>query len=262
MWKGFKAMNDHFDLRELFNDWPYEAEDCVRLVRGAGGREIMQVRQPLGVEQYEVDGRPDGERPYGMESALEYHLSRFAKARAKGEGESFRLGEKECVELFAEGVLYYFRYARFFQIEDWARTARDTARNLRLFDFVRRYARREEERVQLEQWRPYILRINTVARAMIEAEAGQHDEALKIVREAIECLEALPEMENEAFQFERQRSLLALRELADRITKVRPVSELERLEDELRQAIESERFERAAQLRDRIQALRRQPAAQ
>ena len=32
--------------------------------------------------------------------------------------------------------------------------------------------------------------------------------------------------------------------------------------DELRQAIESERFERAAQLRDRIQALRRQPAAQ
>jgi hypothetical protein len=253
-------MSDHFDLRELFNDWPYEAEDCVRLLRGEDGREIMQVRQPLGIEQYEVDGRPDGERPYGMESALEYHLSRLAKARAKGEESSFRIGEKECLELFSEGVIYYFRYARFFQIEDWARTARDTARNLRLFDFVQRYARREEDRAQLEQWRPYILRINTVARAMIETEAGQHDEALKIVRTGIARLEALPEMENETFQFERQRSFLALRELVDQITKVRPVSELERLEDELRQAIESERFERAAQLRDRLRTLRRQTA--
>ncbi|MBI5393984.1 MAG: UvrB/UvrC motif-containing protein [Verrucomicrobia bacterium] len=253
-------MSKHPDLREFFDDWPYDPDDSVRLARGADGREIMQVRQPLGIEQYEVDGRPDGERPYGMESALEYHLSRVAKARAKGEGESFKLGPEECAELFTEGVLYYYRYAHFFQLKDWARTARDTGRNLRLFDFVHRHARREEDRGQLEQWRPYILRMNGVARAMIHLDAGRHDEALRIAREAIGSVEALPEMDNATFQFERQRSLAALRELAEQIMKVRPVNELERLQGELQKAVDAEHFERAAQLRDRIRLLRDQAA--
>lgn len=249
-------MSDCFDLREVFGDWPYDPDDCVRLVHGADGREIMQVRQPLGIEQYEVDGRPDGERPYGEESVLDYHMARQAKAEAEGAKKPFKLGAEECAELFNEGALYYYRYARFFQIKEWARTARDTTRNLRLFDFVRQYARREEDRTQLEQWRPYILRINAAARAMAKLDAGRHDAALGIAREAIEQVEGLAEMENPTFQFERQRSVLALRELVDQILKARPVSELDRLQAELEKAVASERFERAAQLRDRIRALR------
>lgn len=249
-------MSDVFDLREVFGDWAYDPDDCVRLVRGADGREIMQVRQPLGIEQYEVDGRPDGERPYGEESALDYQMARLAKAQAEGGKKAFKLGPEECAELFNEGVLYYYRYAHFFQIKDWARTVRDTARNLRLFDFIHRHARREEDRAQLEQWRPYILRINAVARAMVALDAGRHDEALRIAQEAIGQVEGLAEMENPTFQFERQRSVLALRELVEQIERARPVSELERLQAQLQKAVESERFEQAAQLRDRIRALR------
>ena len=49
-------------------------------------------------------------------------------------------------------------------------TQRDTAtRNLRLFDFVHQHAHRKEDRHHLEQWRPYILRINAVARAWQES---------------------------------------------------------------------------------------------
>ncbi|MBM3889945.1 MAG: excinuclease ABC subunit B [Verrucomicrobia bacterium] len=244
------------DLRDYLESWPFDPSDDVRIVRGNDGRQIMQVRLPLGIEQYEMDGRPDGLHPHGMESALEFHLARLAKAKAEGEETAFQLDAEECVELFNEGVLYYYRYVRCFQIKDWARTVRDTARNLRVFDLVKRYAERDEDRVQLEQWRPYVLRMNAVARAMMAVDDHRFEEAVKIIGDATGKIESLEEMDNPTFKFERERSLLALRELAQQLERDRPVTELERLERELKKAVESEQFERAAKLRDRIRALR------
>jgi protein-arginine kinase activator protein McsA len=47
--------------------------------------------------------------------------------------------------------------------------------------------------------------------------------------------------------------------LAVQIRKNRPLSELEQLEQQLRQAVERQEFESAAQLRDRIRTLKHQP---
>jgi hypothetical protein len=243
------------DLRELLERWPFDSENCARIVRGTDQREILQVRLPLGIEQYELDGRPDGRRPHDVDSALDFHLARLNEAQARGEADAFRLSPKECAELFEEGVLYYYRYLHLFHLKDWARTARDTSRNLRLFDFVHEHARRKEDRLQLEQWRPYILRMNAIARAMLEVGRQAHDQALKIIRQAIETVEALPALDNPTFQVERDRALDALRESAAEIESNRPVSERQRLERELRTAVETQEFERAADLRDRIRLL-------
>jgi excinuclease UvrABC helicase subunit UvrB len=121
---------------------------------------------------------------------------------------------------------------------------------------VHRHAQRKEDRTHLEQWRPYILRMNTIARAMLEADQKAHDRAVKIVHEGIEKIENLPEMDDETFRVERERSIEALRETLTHLEHTRPVTELERLNRELRQAIEAQEFERAALLRDRIRALR------
>jgi len=244
------------DLREILNGWPYDPENTVRIISGDDGREIMQVRQPCGIEQYELDGRPDGLRPFGFESGLHYQLARLEEAQSEGEEDSFALDEDDCSQLFDEGVLYYFRYLHLFQIQDWVRTARDTERNIRVFDLVSRYAERREDRERLEQWRPYIFRMNAVARAMIQVGQDQHDEALHVVHETIETIEELPEMDNPTFAHERERSLLALRELAEQIEGARPMSELERLQQEMHEAVENEEFERAALLRDQIRELR------
>src|SRR5205085_9016247 len=149
-------------------------------------------------------------------------------------------------ELFNEGTLYYFRYVRLFQLRDWARTIEDTARNLRVFDFVHRYARREEDQQFLEKWRPYILRMKACAAAMMELEKKGHDEALRIINEALEQIEQLDELDEETFKFERDRSVTALRDLAEQIQKNRPLSELEQLEKQMNRAIERQEFERAA----------------
>lgn len=249
-------MNESVDIRRLLQDWPFDPENDVRIVRGDDGREIIQVRTPVGIEQLELTGRPDGARPHGMESALEYQLQRLAEAKAAGREAEFELSESECAELFAEGTLYYFRYLRLFQLGRWAETVRDTARNIRLFDFVHRYAEREEDQNHLEKWRPYILRMNAVAAAMLELERDAFARALEIVNEAIEKIELLDEMQDETFQFERERSLTALRGLAAQIRKNRPLSERERLEQLLRRAIERQEFERAAELRDRLRQLK------
>lgn len=147
---------------------------------------------------------------------------------------------------------------RLFQLKDWTRTIRDTARNLRAFDFLHRYARREEDQQFLEKWRPYILRVHASASAMLEVEKGAYDPACQTLQLAIENIESLDEQEDDTFRFERERSLLALRELKSQIERNRPLSELERLEHQLRRAIDKQEFERAARLRDRIRELKQQ----
>jgi tetratricopeptide (TPR) repeat protein len=254
-------MSDPFDLRRLLESWPYDPEDDARIVRGDDGREVLQVRTPVGIEQLEMQGRPDGTRPHGMESALEFHRQKLEKAQAAGREADFELDAGDCAELFSEGTLYYFRYLRLFQLRRWAETVRDTARNLQAFDLVRQYAAREEDRNYLEKWRPYIVRMNAAASALMTLEQGAHEKALKIVESAIARIEALEELNDETFTFERARSVGALRELASQIQQARPVSAMERLERQLRRAIDKQEFERAAELRDQIRELKsRQPA--
>jgi hypothetical protein len=244
------------DLKALLESWPYDPDDCVRVVTLADGRNVMQVRLPLGIEQYEIDGRPDGHRPHDVESVLDHHLAQLETAKAAGKESDFRLNPDECVELFNEGVLYYYRYLHLFQMKDWMRTVRDTTRNLCLFDFIRRYAARDEDKQYLEQWRPYVLRINAVAAAMIALGEDNHPKALAIVTGATGKIEALPDIDEDTFRFERQRSLEALHDLADQIEKAKPLTELQTLERQLDDAVMTERYERAAELRDRIRVLR------
>jgi hypothetical protein len=249
-------MSRPFDLRGWLKSWPHNPEDELRVVRGRNGRDILQVRLPLGIEQYELEGRPDGQEPHGAESLLDHHLARLEAAHARGESDTFALTQAECSDLFQEGTLYYYRYLRLFQMRDWRRSIRDTARNLRLFDFVHRYAEREEDQMYLEQWRPYLIRMNAMAETLHALETDKHDDALEIARNAIGHIEELDEIDDDTFRHEKERSLHALQEMLNHIDEIRPVPELERLQRELDQAIALQAFERAASLRDRIRILR------
>jgi excinuclease UvrABC helicase subunit UvrB len=98
--------------------------------------------------------------------------------------------------------------------------------------------------------------MQAISEAMIALEEDAHHRAEQILLNAIEAIELLPELNDETFGFERERSLAALRDLVKQVEKKKPVTELESLEQQLRRAIEEQEFELAAQLRDRIRALR------
>jgi len=142
------------DLRSFLGSWPYDSENNVRVARGADCREIILVRQPMGLEEYEIDGRPDGRRIHGMESLFHFHRARFDAAKPSNGLVGFDLSAKDCAELFDESVLYHHRLLVLFRLKKWTCAERDAGHILRLIAFIKQHARCEEDRVQLDQSSP------------------------------------------------------------------------------------------------------------
>src|SRR5438067_12712539 len=168
----------NLDLNDLLRDWPHEPGQIkVRKILGADGKEKIQLRIDLGLIQMETQGRPDGQRPHGSESLLAYHQATAKKKEAAGE--AYVLTPEEVAELQQEGIQYYHRYISLFQLSDYAGVIRDTQRNLELFSFVTQFAEREELAQSLEQFRPYVIMMNTRARASIELERDDYISAMR-----------------------------------------------------------------------------------
>jgi len=246
------------DIGHILSEWEFSEDRAVRKIVGDDGKAKLQVRLPLGIEQYEMDGRPDGARPNGYGSFLEYYESRLRAHRVdQSADEDYSLSHGDCRKLADEGLIYYYRYVLFFQIGDYIRTVRDTQRNLRMFDFVSAYAADQSDRIGLEQYRPYIIRMNRVARALLAIESGRYTDATREVDEAVQQIGRLEEIDAPAFSFEKQRSLTILRNMRKELEEKRPRTVGERLEDQLADAVRAENYERAAALRDRLRELER-----
>ncbi len=186
-------MNGVLDLRDFLNGWPYDAESNVRIARGKNGREIILVRLPMGLEQYEVDGHPDGRRTHGAETVVDFHHARMHAAQQTQATMACELTAEDCAELFHEASAYYHRLTVLFHLKDWTRAERDAAQILRLLEFARQHVRCAEDRVQFDSWRPHTTRIHAVARAMIFLGKRQYRDAFQTARETI----AIPETVDE-----------------------------------------------------------------
>src|SRR5258707_1822183 len=166
------------DLNTVLKDWPHEPGMIkVRKVTGLDGRDKLQLRIDLGVLQMEMTGRPDGLRPHGCDSLLSYHQNRAQLAEASGN--DYELSAEDCSELQQEGIQYYHRYISLFQLNDFAGVIRDTQRNLDLFSFVSSHADPEELASSFEQFRPYVIMMNTRAKASIELERDDYISAVR-----------------------------------------------------------------------------------
>ncbi|MEE8440164.1 MAG: excinuclease ABC subunit B, partial [Spirochaetia bacterium] len=193
-----------FDLTAILRDWPYDSDSNMRIVEAEDGRGVLQVRQPLGVEQYELDGRPDGERPFNSESVVAELCDRLAKYKeATGDDEGFELTHEDCALMQGEGILYYYRYLLLFQLNDFERVIRDTGHNLRICELLENYCTEKEDRNAVLQFKPYIVRMNAMARAMQHVRNEDSDEARKILEQAVIEVQAIEKIDSPAFQFER-----------------------------------------------------------
>ena len=151
-------------------------------------------------------------------------------------------------------MIYYFRYLVLFQIGDFERAASDTDHNLALCDLVDRYADKESDKKEILQYRPYILRVNAISKAMISLNRQLKSAAVDIIESAIDMIKKMPNVDTPAFQFEKIRSINSLKATLKQIQEQK-VSPLDKLRADLEQAVESEDYETAAEIRDRIRAL-------
>jgi hypothetical protein len=204
----------------------------------------------------ELDGRPDGQRPHNCESYLVYHQRRAMRAAERGE--QYRLTPEQCNELQQEGIQYYHRYLSLFQIDEFEGVIRDTQRNLDLFTFVDEHSDREDLVWSFQQFRPYVLMMNTRARVSILLAAGKFAEAIREIElgrnRIVEFFQhsAFPELEAKSSE------IAFLDEWLEEVRAKRPLSKLEVMEREMERAIAGERYERAAELRDAIRHLKAQ----
>src|SRR5256714_5262398 len=245
------------DLNSLLKDWPHETGAIkVRKIIGLDGREKLQLRIDLGVLQMEVDGRPDGLRPHNCESLLVYHQRRAE--RAEGRGDSYELSAEQCNELQQEGIQYYHRYLSLFQINDFPGVIRDTQRNLDLFAFVAEHADREEMIWSFQQFRPYVLMMNTRAKASILLGDGNFPEAMREIERGRDAIQEFFQQSSFPELATKSSELAFLEEWLEEVSSKRPLSKLEIMQREMEVAIASELYERAAELRDAIKLLQTQ----
>lgn len=236
------------DLKDYLDAWPYDDENSIRFLTAIDGREFMQVRQPMGIEQYELEGRPDGKTYHGCQTALDYVEENILENEARGN--SPLLTEENYQAIRQEGMLFYLRYLILFQAGHYHRVCKDTEHNLRLCSLLRKHGS-EEQQFEVLQYEPYIIRIDGTARAMEEISHKSFHSAKEVLLQAKERIEKLRIIPTPFFESEKTRSLEQLNSLLDQL-KEQTMTSKDRLKQELEKAIEEENYELAARIRDMI----------
>lgn len=239
------------DITPILENWDYKSDEVtVRKILGLDGKPKIQMRLPMGLIQMELEGRPDGFRPEGFESWLEYY-----EARHQANPNNFSLDGGASSRLRDEATMYYHRYLSLYHLREFEGVVRDTTRNLHVLDFMKRHAEDPSDRVSMEQYRPYIVMMNTRARAQISLDRQLRGRALQEVRDGIGKIENfLRELGREEL-ISRSPELAILRQLETEIKEHVPEAKIEDLRHEMQKAVAAEDYERAAELRDEIRRL-------
>lgn len=255
--KEGKALNK--DIAPVLRGWDYEPGTInVRRIVGTDGAAKVQMRLDLGLLQMELNGRPDGERPHGFESLLEYFESLVQDhKRRHGTNLGFQLTSTHCQSLRDEAVMYYHRYLSLFVLEDFSGVVRDTARNLRVLDLCGKYADDEQDRLVLEQYRPYITMMHSRAQASMYMKDNRLHDALRTVEEGLTGIKEFFLRFGQEEAFTQSNEVRVLKRFARDIRRKLPVDPFDRLQRKLERAVRNEKYEDAARIRDEMSAMQR-----
>lgn len=242
------------DIHPVIDGWAYRpGKISVRKVTGDDGCAKIQMRLDLGLMQMNPTGRPDGKRPHGYETLLDYYLKRLKSHEQEHRSDiGFELSACDCAELRDEALMYYHRYVSCFILHEYEQVIDDTQRNLCMFDLCNRYAAARSDRMMLEQYRPYVIMMNTRAKAHLAADAGDYARALKHLKTGLETIKKVYEDTDQPEDFKDSLEAMILRHLARKFRRNLPADPVKVLERQLRRAVQRESFEDAARLRDKI----------
>ncbi len=204
-----------------------------------------------------ADGRPDGKRPFGHLSLLEHYQSRLTRYRSghQGRDDGFTLKPEDCAKLQQEAIQYHHRYICLFQLEDYAAVIRDAERNLEVFDLVEEYAESDELSWSLQQFRPQLLMMLIRAKGALSLKAGEYNAAVDAIECGLQELRDFYRQHSRPDLLEQSGEIHSLEAWLQEVQTKRPLSERERLQHALDDAVRREDYEKAAKVRDRLRDL-------
>lgn len=250
------------DIDEVIQNWPYEpspGEILARETRARDGRSIVQIRIELGLLQLEVDGRPDGVKPHGFASYLDYLRYRAAGRGLApgGKSPSWSMSAEHRAEADREFAQYYHRRVAWLALQRYDKALADADHTLALMDLVGRHADNDEYIDSHERFRGLVLFHRTQAAAALALERRKADEAIDAVRDGVERLMAhqqtwVAEHEQDPGEMPNETLVEQLKVLESEIRKNFSVAKT--LREQLDEAVAHEDYERAARLRDQIRS--------
>jgi hypothetical protein len=235
------------DIDTALRGWEYKPGVVqARLVEAGDGREVIQMRVDLGLLQLETTGRPDGTRPSGCATILDY-LRKQIRGRS-----DFVLSEEQCAEADREFLQFYHRRLCWLALHRFDQAVADADHTLALMDFVRDHSPGDEYTQAHEQYRGFVLFHRTQAAAALAIEQDKPEAAVDAIRAGLEGIRAFYAGFEAEEQMEEDALVRRLREMERLLREKHHIDAT--LREQLDEAIAREDYERAAQLRD---ALRR-----
>jgi hypothetical protein len=247
----------NIDITTLLEQWDYQpGQVVVRKFTSKDGTEKLQLRVDLGILQMNLAGRPDGKRPRGHESWFQFYQAQARQQKeAQGDTDGFVLHGEDMARLQQEAIQFHHRYICLYQLEDFDGVDRDTARNLEVFDFASEHAESEELAWTLQQFRPQLLLMRYRALGTRLLAQKQHAQAIELIEEGIEQLRQFYRDHDRPELIEQSGEVASLGLWLEDIRIKRPLSEREKLERALTEAVAEEDYEKAARVRDALKKL-------
>jgi hypothetical protein len=236
------------NIDRLLRDWPYDPEGIsVRKKKGDDGRDVLQMRLDLGLLQLEASGRPDGQKPEGAESYDDFLLG---KSLAETDGNSYVMTEDECEEADREFVQYYHRRVCWLALREFHNAVSDADHTLGLMDFCRDHSPDEQWTLSHEQYRPFVLFHRTQAAALAALGDRGAEAAVEEISLGLDKMrQVFTEYEAEE-EFEEDELVQRLTELRESLRQHFRVGRT--LQEQLADAVASEKYELAAEIRDEL----------
>jgi len=233
-------------IDRILREWPYDPSGIsVRKQQGDDGRDVLQMRLDLGLLQLEVSGRPDGTRPHDCDTFYDYLVRRTLE-----DGDDYTMTEEECDEADREFVQYYHRRICWLALRDFTLAMADAQHTLKMMDFCRAHSPDEQWTMSHEQYRPFVMFHRTQAAALAalgdkgaEAAVEELNKGLDEIKQVFVDYEAEEEFDDD----ELVSRLMELRESLRQHFHVGRT-----LQEQLAEAVASEKYELAAQIRDEL----------
>ncbi len=250
------------DLDDVIQGWPYDPEPgevLARELRARDGRSVLQIRVELGVLQLEVTGRPDGLRPHGFVTCLEYlRYASTSRSQAPGSAPaSWSMDQEQRDEADREFTQYFHRRMAWLSLRRYDKAVLDADHTLALMEFVCRHGNDEDYVASHEQSRGLVLFHRTQAMALLAIERRRPEEAIDALREGMEKLAShqrtwWDNRDNESNESPNPSLIEQLRMFEQEVRKNYAVEKT--LREQLEEAVAREDYEQAARLRDMIRA--------
>jgi hypothetical protein len=202
----------------------------------------------LGLLQLETSGRPDGDRPHGHATYLDYlrHQARRAARRDK----EFTLTEDQCQEADREFLQYYHRRMCWLALRLFDQAVADSDHTLAFMDFVRDHSPNDEYTVDHERYRGFVVFHRTQAAAAREVERDAPEAAVDAIQAGLRKLrDFFAEHELEE-QMDEDGMVQQLRKMEQALRETHHIGLT--LREQLDQAVANEQYEVAARLRDAL----------